>query len=383
MMASQTLLFLVTEDWYFASHRLPLARAAVREGFRVKVAARVQRHENSIRDAGCEIIPLRWRRSGNGPGAHLRAIAELVSVYRAERPAIVHHVALKPIVFGSIAARVAGVPAIVNAVAGFGSLGGAKGWRAHVTRTALNVALRALLDGGRSRVIVQNPEDRDTLIRRGFAEPARIALIRGAGVDLRAFTPGPRMGAPPKVVLCARMLRSKGIEEFVYAANQLRAESVAARFILVGDRDADNFDSIPREQLRTWHESGIVEWRGFVSDMPAVLSGADIACLPSHGEGLPKALLEAAAAGLPIVATNVPGCREIVRHGDNGFLVPPRDRRALTDALRELIRHECLRRDMGERSRAIAEAEFSDETVADATLTVYRELLSTASRGDS
>lgn len=374
-MASRTLLFLVTEDWYFASHRLPLAEAAVRAGYRVLVATRVQRHELLLREAGCEVIPLRWRRSGDGLLDHAKAVGELIALYRKVRPDLVHHVALKPVVFGSIAARAAGIGAIVNAVAGMGNLGGASGWATPALRISLNFALRAVLDGARTRVIFQNPDDRNDFIRAGIVNPDRTVLIRGAGVNLRLFKPSARTGQFPVVLLPGRMLKTKGVREFVEAAGRLHQEGVKARFVLVGDRDPANADSIPQEQLEAWDATGLVEWWGFRKDVPAVVSEADIVCLPSYREGLPKALLEAAAAGLPIVTTDVPGCREVVRHGDNGLLVPARDAAALADALRILIADRPLRERMGRRSRAIAEAEFSDEAVACATLAIYRELL--------
>ncbi len=374
-MASRTILFLVTEDWYFASHRLPLATAALSAGYRVIVATRVQRHEAVLRKAGCEVIHLRWRRSGDGALDHARAIASLIALYRKVRPDLVHHVALKPVVFGSLAARAAGIKAVVNAVAGMGNLGGASGWAAKVLRGGLNLALRSVLDGEGTRVIFQNPDDREEFVRAGLVKPSRTVLVRGSGVDLRLFQPTARTAAVPVILLPGRMLGTKGVREFVMAAAQLQSENVQARFILMGDRDPDNTDSIPDEQLRSWNTSGVVEWWGFREDVPAALAQVDIACLPSYREGTPKSLLEAAAAGLPIVTTDVPGCREVVRQGDNGFLVPARDAGALAEVLRTLITDRSLRERMGSRSRAIAEAEFSDQAVATATLAVYRDLL--------
>lgn len=374
-MTTRTILFLVTEDWYFASHRLPLAAAAVAAGYRVVVAARVQRHEAALRAAGCEVVPLRWRRSGDGPLQHALAIREIAALYRALRPDLVHHVALKPVVFGSIAARLSGVRRVVNAIAGLGFLASAKGVMARPVALALRLALRSLLGAKGAVTILQNPDDRAALVDGGIVHPSRTVLIRGSGVDLRAFTPAPTGAEAPLVVLVGRMLWTKGVGEFVEAATRLRAEGEKARFVLVGEPDADNPDAIARAQLQSWIDAGAVEWWGYRADIPQVLAGADVACLPSYREGVPKSLLEAAAAGLPLVATDAPGCREVVRPGENGLLVPVRDAEALAGALRTLLADRALRERLGRRSREIAEAEFSDQAVAAATLEVYRELL--------
>ncbi len=368
-MSRPKLLFLVTEDWYFVSHRLPLAVAAREAGFDVVVATREGMHGQVIRDAGLKFIPFELSRRGGNP---LAEITKLTRLYRSERPAIVHHVALKPVLYGSLAARLVGVTQVVNAVAGLGWLFTSGGLAARTVRPVVRGLLARLLAASGSRTIVQNPDDQALLVRSGVPKD-RLRLIRGAGVDTAAFSPAEEPPAFVTVVLAARMLWDKGVGEFVAAAKHLHDEGVFARFVLVGEPDSANPASVPEASLRAWHGQDGIEWWGQRADMSAVLKQAHIACLPSYREGLPKSLLEAAACGLPIVTTDTPGCREVVTDGDNGFLVPVKEVDALAAALRKLIIDASLRRLMGGRGRARALAEFSLESVIVQTLAVYQE----------
>ncbi|MFZ5575202.1 MAG: glycosyltransferase family 4 protein [Pseudomonadota bacterium] len=365
------LLFVVTEDWYFVSHRLPLAVAAQAAGFDVAVATRAGRHAEIIRSAGIRLVPFALSRRGGNPFAEVIALWRL---YRHEKPDLVHHVALKPVMYGALAAWLARVPAQVNAVAGLGWLFTSSSGVVRLVRPVLRGMLGRLLDRPHSLTIVQNPEDQALLERSGVSA-SRLRLIRGAGVDLQVFHPAIPPGGAVCIVLVARMLWDKGVGEFVEAARRLTGAGVNARFVLVGDPDPANPASVPESTLRRWHGQHGVEWWGRREDMPAVLQAAHIACLPSYREGLPKSLLEAAACGLPIVTTDAPGCREVVRDGVNGLLVPVRDAAALAAALKRLIEDAELRRRMGEASRVRAGEEFSQARVIEATLAVYREVL--------
>lgn len=365
------LLFVVTEDWYFISHRLPLAVAAQKEGFDVAVATRVGEYGETIRAAGIRLIPFDLSRRRGNP---LREVTELARLYCRERPDIVHHVALKPIVYGSLSAWVARVPAQVNAVAGLGWLFISTKGMMRLIRPAVRWTLGRLLNTQGSLTIVQNPEDRALLIRTHLPE-THVRLIRGAGVDTISFHPAPEPSGSVCIVLAARMLWDKGVGEFVEAARMLTEAGVKARFILVGDPDPGNPASVSEATLHAWHGQNGVEWWKRQDNMPNIFHSAHIACLPSYREGLPKVLLEAAACGLPIVTTDAPGCREIVREGDNGFLVPVRDAQALAVALRSLIDDGMLRAKMGRRAREIVLAEFSQEQVIAETLAVYHELI--------
>ncbi len=371
----RTILYLVTEDWYFVSHRLPLAEAALKAGYRVVVATRVQSHGERIRAAGCELVPIGMDRGGRNPWSELRSLWELVGIYRSIRPDIAHHVALKPVLYGTIAGSITGVPAIVNALAGLGYVFTGSGGVREGARFLIRPLFRLLFNRPRVLVLLQNPDDRNLLIDAGVLRKERTALIRGSGVDLEQFPVRPVPPGPPVVILPARMLWDKGVGEFVEAARRLRARGVEARFVLVGGRDPANPAAIPAEVLDSWQREGVIEWWGHRDDMPEVFSQSAIVCLPSYREGLPKALLEAAAAGRPVVTTDVPGCREVVQEGVNGYLVLARDPAALADALARLIDHPERCEELGARGRLLVEQEFSVTRVVEETLRLYQRLL--------
>jgi glycosyltransferase involved in cell wall biosynthesis len=292
-----------------------------------------------------------------------------------ERPALVHHVALKPIVYGTIAARLAKVRAIVNAPVGMGYVFSSPSWKARLIRPSIEFAYSLLMNPQGSCVIFENPDDHELLVSKGMVRQEQSVIIRGAGVDLKRFGVTPDPEGAPVVILPARMLWDKGTGEFAEAARMLKQQGTDARFVLVGDVDLGNLAAVPRAQLENWRDSGIVEWWGHRDDMPKVYAEANIVCLPSYREGLPKTLIEAAASGRPIVATDVPGCREVVRNGDNGLLVCAHDSIALADALRTLIDDRSLRQRMGAAGRKRAEAEFGVERVSAETLRIYEQML--------
>jgi glycosyltransferase involved in cell wall biosynthesis len=375
------LLFLVTEDWYFCSHRLPIARAAREAGFEVVVATRVRAHGEQIRNEGFALCPIAWRRRGDGLLGAARGIAAITRLYRAERPDIVHHVALKPVLFGGLArrlafARSAEAPVSVDAVMGLGSGFTSKTATARLLRRPLGLALRLTAGGGRGWVIVQNPEDRAALAALGI-DTGHIALIRGSGIDISHFVPLPEpAGGTVTVALVARMLRDKGVLEAAAAIRRLRAHSLAIELLLAGPTDPDNANSLTAQDLHSLTAEPGVEWLGPVPDVRSVWRRAAIAVLPStYGEGVPKALLEAAACGRPLVAADVPGCREAVRPGVSGLLVPPHDVEALAEAIAALASDRERRARMGQAGRELIECQFADEIVAQATLTLYRTSL--------
>ena len=370
------LLFVVTEDWYFLSHRLPLAIAARRAGYRVAVATRVQGHAEPIAEAGVELLELkRWRRSSMNPFRELGAVAELAGVVRRWRPDIVHLVALKPVLYGALAARLGGATVRVNALAGLGFVFVQDRPLARLLRPLIKRAFRWSLGGERAVTIVQNPDDRDLLVRERLVDGSHVRLIRGSGVDLDRFRASDLPAGQPIVLLMSRMLWDKGVGEFVEAARVARERGADARFVLVGDPDPENPAAIAPEVLQRWRDSGAVEWWGQRSDAPDVLGQARIVVLPSYREGLPKVLLEAAASGRPMIATDVPGCREVVEPGVTGLLVPPRDAAALAEAMLRLLAGPERCRRMGEAARGLAEREFGVDAVVSRTLDVYRECL--------
>jgi glycosyltransferase involved in cell wall biosynthesis len=375
MINKPKILYFVTEDWYFCSHRLPLALAAYEAGYEVLVATRVNQHGDLIRSHGLQLIPIVLSRRSRNPLKELSVIWHLLRIYKKNKPDIVHHVALKPVLYGSIAAQLTGVPTVVNALAGLGFLFISKRLQALILRPLVETAFRLLLNRARSKVIFQNPDDMGLLVGRGVLAKERAILIRGSGVDTKTFTYTPEPMGTPLVILASRMLWDKGVGEFVDAARLLKSQGLVARFALVGEGDPENPASISQNQLALWHDDGIIEWWGRQENMPEIISNAHIVCLPSYREGLPKVLIEAAACGRPIVATDVPGCREIVRHNENGLLVPAKDPQALAVALKRLLNDAELRESMGKRGRAMVEAEFSTEYVVEQTLQLYKELL--------
>jgi glycosyltransferase involved in cell wall biosynthesis len=375
------LLYLITEDWYFWSHRLDLARAAAEAGFDVSIATRVTDHGERIRQQGFRLCPITLFRRSTNPVAELIAVLELVKLYRRERPVIVHHVAMKPILYGSMAAWVARVPIVVNAFAGLGYAFTDQRRRSGFLSACLRRALAILLRLNHSVVIFQNRDDRDLLVGEGVASSERSRVIPGSGVDTKAFDVRPPSHGDPIVMLASRMLWDKGIGEFVEAARRLRRDGLSARFVLAGRCDEHNPAAITPNEIQSWVCEGVVEWWGHRDDMPSTLASATVVVLPSYREGLPKVLLEAAASGKPLVASDVPGCREIVTHGVNGFLVPPRDAAALAVAIESLVRDSSLRAAMGVAGRESIVRSFSIETVASQVVDLYRELLARRREG--
>jgi glycosyltransferase involved in cell wall biosynthesis len=375
------LLFLVTEDWYFCSHRLPVARAAREAGFEIVVATRVRAHGRQIRDEGFALRPIDWRRRGDGLLGAGRAISEIARLYRAELPELVHHVALKPVLFGGIARRLAFVrsadtPMSIDSIMGLGSGFSNADIAARLLRPWLGIGIRLATRGDRGWVVAQNPEDRAALVKLGIAEE-RIALIRGSGVDISRFVPLPEPNAETvTVALVSRMLREKGVLDAVAAIGLLRARGLPIELKLAGPMDPDNRGSLSAEMLASLTEQPGVEWLGPVEDVRAVWQRAAIAVLPStYGEGVPKTLLEAAACARPIVATDVPGCREVVRAGKTGILVRPHDINALADAIATLAGDAVLRRAMGRAACELIEREFAEGLVARQTLALYSAAL--------
>ncbi len=363
------LLFFITEDWYFVLHRLPLAVAARDAGFEVVVVTRVRNHRDEIEEAGIRLIPFELSRRGMNPWQELGVIRRLLAIYRAERPHLVHHVAMKPAIYGTLAARMAGIPKVVNALAGLGWTYTSQSIRASLLRPLVNIGLRWLLPA--TTVFVENHDDAVLMRNLGV----RHLEVYSVGVDVARYVPQPEPSGVPLIILPARLLWDKGVGEFVVAARLLKVRGVTARFALVGTSDPENPASVPSATLAEWAAEGAVECWGHCLNMLSVYSKAHVVCLPSYREGLPRSLLEAAACGRPIVTTDAPGCREVVQDGENGLLVPTRDAGALAMAMERLINDPDLRQRMGEKGRAKAVAEYSLEHVVTATLAAYRGLL--------
>lgn len=366
------LLYVVTEDWYFCSHRFALACAARDAGYEVWVATRVDQHEQQIRDAGFHLVPLQMERSSLSLRSQWRALQELTRVYREVQPDIVHHVALKPVLIGSMAAQRAKVPAVVNALAGLGFVFTSESLQARALRPLIRMWFRRVLSRGNSRLILQNPDDARLFVENKLIAAERIVMIRGSGVDVQRYHVLPEPQGALTVALVARMLRDKGIVELVEAARLLRSQNRNVRVILAGGLDELNPSCLHEEEIRAWEREGLIEWWGEVEDVRTVWAHAHLAVLPSYREGLPKSLLEAAACGRALIATDVPGCREIVQHNKNGLLVPVRAVAPLADAMIKLLEAATVRKRLGEAGRQMVEREFSQEKVIADTLALYK-----------
>lgn len=362
------LLFLVTEDWYFVSHRLALAVEAVQKGYEVVLVTRVSSHRSEIERNGIRVVPFKANRRGMNPLEVLGEAVSLARIYRREKPDILHHVALRAVVVGGLAARLCGIGRMVSAITGMGFLFTEAGRRPWARRVVSRVLPHVL---SRGLVIVQNSDDSKQLSLFGLSAK-RQRLIAGAGVDTTKFRPSIRENERVIVMMAARLLWDKGVGEYVEAARLLR--DTGARFVLVGMIDTDNPAGVSAGEVDTWVGEGIIEWWGHRQDMAATLAHADIFCLPSYREGLPKAILEAMASGIPCVSTDVPGCRDVVRNGETGILVPARNGVELAAAISTLIGKPTLRLAMGVSGRQHVLDEFCDEKVISATLNVYEEL---------
>ncbi|MBZ0275681.1 MAG: glycosyltransferase family 4 protein [Anaerolineae bacterium] len=377
-MPALRLLYVVNIPRFFVSHRMPLALAARDAGYEVHVAtsAADQPHVAMIQAEQFPFHPLPLSQHGTRPWEEVATIGALYRLYRRLRPDIVHHITIKAVIYGGIAAQLAGVPAVVHSLTGLGSVFSEPGLKTRLIRLGAEAAYRLALRPANARLIFQNPDDQALFIEHGLIPAARTQVIKGSGVDMEAFSPQPEPDTTPVILFAGRLLWKKGIGEFVQAAESLRQAGVKARFVVVGYAEPSSPAAVPPQQLDAWQSSGIVEWWGKRDDMPQVFAGSHIVCLPStYGEGVPKVLIEAAACGRAVVTTDTPGCREIVRHGENGLLVAPGDVAALAAALRQLIENPALRQTMGQRGREWALTEFSLNHVLDATLNVYTELL--------
>jgi glycosyltransferase involved in cell wall biosynthesis len=368
----KTLIFLLTEDWFFASHFLKRALAAKAAGWLVVLVARQSEATTAIRAQGIEVIPVDFIRRRLNPFAELRFTWQLARLYREIKPDLVHHIALKPIVIGGIAARLAGIKTIVNAPVGLGFVFSSDKLLAKILRPFVSLGLRYTLTPPGAKVIFENPDDLAALTEAGMVRGDAAVLIRGAGVDIAEFAPSPEPPPPVRVILIARMIREKGVADFAAAARLLKGQ---AEFLLVGAPDEGNPNTVTAAELKAWQAEGILTWLGPRRDIAALLATAHIACQPSsYREGLPKSALEAMAAGKPLVASDIPGCREAVVQGVTGLLAPPRNPVALAAALETLIKDPALRANMGAAARLRVEENFSDAIICAKTLLVYEAL---------
>ena len=369
------ILFVVNRASFFLSHRLPLALEAQARGYDCAVVSAGATGEQELEPYGLRHIPIPMSRSGFDPLEEYRSYREIKRVYREEQPDLVHHVTIKPVIYGGIAAQAVNVPAVVNAVPGMGFVFTRRGIWPALQRTMVNMLYRMALEHPNMRVIFQNSEDMRGFLGHAIVRKDDAVLIRGSGVDLTLFTETEEPPEPVVFLLVARMLRDKGVREFVQAAARVRATHGDWRFVLVGDVDEGNPATLTVQELQEYGAKYGIEWLGHQWDVPALLRDCHVVCLPTYREGLPKTLLEASAAGRAMIATDIAGCREVITEGVNGLLVPTRDADALAGAMMRLGTDAAMRARMGHAARQRAEAAFDVDDVVDHTFRVYDELL--------
>jgi len=352
---------------------LPVALAAKRAGAEVTVVAGDSGQGAAIRAHGLGFVRLPISRKGMNPLVDFWTTVFLMGVYHELRPDLVHHSTPKAVLYGTFASRVLKGAAVVNTISGLGYVFSSSDLRARLARPLLRTMYGVALRHPRSRTIFQNADDLNDFVRLRMVRPDDAVLVRGSGVDCERFRPSPEPPGQPVVLLASRMLWDKGLSEFVTVARELKGK---ARFVLVGAPDPGNPKSVLTSQLEAWADEGAVEWWKQRDNMPEVFAQSSIVVLPTvYGEGVPKVLLEAAAAGRPIVATAVRGCIEIVKDGVNGILVPKGSLINLTAAIERLLDHPELRLAYGNAGREIALSEFSEESVVTRTLALYQDLL--------
>ncbi len=371
------ILFVDNRSQYFVAHRLPLAVAVRDRLAEVHVTALSRREEDidAISSQGMMFHKLSRNSTDRSVVKPLMFGFDLAKLFEKLKPDLIHIYTLKAMCVGGLAFLRPSKSAVLMTVTGLGYAFTSQSLKARLLGKAVSTIMPRLLKRAGDDFIFQNQDDLAFFNEEFRIARERLNLIVGCGVDVRKYRMLAESPGIPTVILASRMLRDKGVVEFVEAAKSLRQEGVRAHFVLVGDPDPENPAGIPAAQLKEWHESGVVEWRGYCQDMVGLFSEAHIVCLPSYREGAPQVLIEAASCGKPVVTTDVSGCREVVRHGDTGLLVPPRDSRALADALRTLIRDPELRISMGRKARAFAESEFSLEKVINENFKLYERLL--------
>ncbi len=371
-MTSPRLLFLVTDDRYFISHRLPMARAAKAAGYEVHVATHISRFEDAIKAEGFVLHELSWEKAGQTPFTLARDVLIIRRLYRSVRPDIINHVALKPVILGMLAALGLGM-AKVNIITGLGSGFIGRDWKGRILKSVLVAALRTLLNSKRTVSVVQNSDDRETLISIGI-NPETVNLILGSGIDIDNTEPLAEPSGPITVGITSRMLDDKGIRPLVTAQSKLQARGLDIRLLLAGEPDPTNRSTLSEAEMKAFAAMPGIEWLGHIDDVKTVWERAHIAALPSRREGLPKSLLEAAAFGRPIIATNVPGCREVARHGENALLVPVDDAAALAHAIETLANDQELRARFGANGRRAVENCFSSAAIGSQIVEIYTKL---------
>jgi glycosyltransferase involved in cell wall biosynthesis len=365
------LLFIVNVDWFFVSHRIPIAIAAIEQGFEVHIACAITNGKKELESKGIVVHPLELSRSGVSLSKEINTFRQLLSVVKLIKPDIVHSITIKPVLYGNIVARLLKVPIRVSSISGLGYVFIASGFKSKVFRMLISTMYRHALFGAKA-VIYQNHSDRDIFKKLGVTKTKQEVFIRGSGVDLNLYPVLDEPKGAPVVMLVARLLIDKGVNEFVLAAQLIKAKRADVRFVLVGDVDLENPKSIDQTQLNEWIANGVVEHWGYSHNVAETISKSNIMVLPSYREGLPKSLIEAAACGRAVITTNVPGCRDAIEANKTGLLVPVKSAELLAEAILTLIDDNQLRLHFALNGRQLAESAFDIQDVIKKHLDIYQ-----------
>lgn len=374
-MKKNKLLFIVNTDWFFLSHRLPIAQEAINQGYEVHIATKITNKLDILKKNGLKVHPLNIDRSNSGVKTIILEFKEMFDVIRTVTPDIVHLVTIKPVLIGGIASRILNVSSVVFAISGLGYIFLDKGFKSILRKKIITFLYKIAFKHKNKRVIFQNNDDKSTLIKFSKISSKESLLIQGSGVNLSLFTQQKLNSNIPIIMLCARLLKDKGVLEFVQAAKLVNGSSIRARFVLVGEVDLKNPSSITHQDLEKWERGKIVEHWGQRDDMNNVISSANIVVLPSYREGFPKILIEAAACGRAVITTNVPGCRDAIKKDVTGMLVPAKDYKKLAIKISYLLDNPQILKRMGDAGRKRAEELFDINEVVKKHLNIYSELL--------
>ncbi len=379
-------LYLGNHAGIFLSHRLPVFKQMVESGFDVHVAVpakpdllsqNIDRHSiSTIKKNGFKYHDIQIHRSSTNIKKEMMSFLGVYKLYKLIKPDLVYHATQKPVLYGSFISKIVKVPCVVNSLTGLGFVFTDKRIKASLLKAIMKLVYRYTLDRQNSMNIFHNNDDRNYFLEKGMINKANSVVIKGSGVDLNKFVfkPEPEK-QDPIIIFPSRLLKDKGVLEFVSAAKTLKQKNIKARFVLVGDIDPLNPSSVAKHDVKLWKKNGVIEWWGWHKDMPSVYRQSSIVCLPSYREGMSKSLIEGVASGRPVVTTDVPGCREIITSPANGFLVTKKDSKSLGDSLEILIKDRDLRQAMGKNSRELAEKEFSLKKVVDDTMIICNNLI--------
>ena len=369
------IIFAANTDWYLYNFRYALIHQLREQGFDVALVSPPGEFAVRLQDAGFRWQPWILRRRSVAPWMEFISLLDLVRIYRREQPDLVHHHTIKAVLYGSLAAVWAGIPGVVNSISGRGYVFQGGDWLARVLQLVVSPLYQRVMQRNAAAVIFENQADQDYFSEQRFVSPSRAWLIEGVGTDPQRFAPTPEPPTPVIVLMAARTLWDKGVGIFVEAARILR-ERLKVRMVLVGGPDPGNPASLTPNMLRAWHREGIIEWWGWQHDMERIYAQAHLIALPTmYGEGVPTALIEAAACGRPIIASDISGCRAVLQHGHNGLLVPPNDPYTLACAIEELVLDPARRMKMGAAGRQVVLERFTHEKINRATLQVYQHVL--------